>query len=209
MPETRLKPEAYQPENDSNNDRDQQIAALLMRTVERIRSAMSASGVVIAVCDTDGACCLASTGEAPAVGSRLQPDSAFTRECFETGEVVLCEDAENDSRILPSVAKSLRLRSAVAVPIHVQGSVVGVIEVFSSRPSDISPPDVDVLQECANLVAPLIAPSAMPSVQPVREASPAPSQAPPISSAEEQPGDPPSVSSNWFSREPSRPRKQG
>jgi hypothetical protein len=208
MPETRLKKEADQSGHDSNNERDQQISALLATTVDQIRSAMSASGAIIAVRDSEGACCLASAGEAPAVGSRLQPDSAFTRECFETGEAVLCEDAENDSRILPSVAQSLRLRSAVAVPIHMQGSVVGVIEVFSSRPSDISPPDVDILQECANLVAPIIAPRAMPSVQPVREASPPPAQAPPISSAEEQPGDPPSVSSNWFSRESSA-RKQG
>ena len=208
MPETRLKKEADQSGNDSNNDRDQQISALLATTVERIRSAMSASGVVIAVSDQGGACCLASSGEAPVVGSRLQSDSAFTRECFETGEVVLCEDAENDSRILPSVVESLRLRSAVAVPIHMQGTVVGVIEVFFSRPSDISPPDVDVLQECANLVAPIIAPRAMLSVQYVREAFPAPPQAP-TSSAEDQPRDLPSVSSNWFLREPRRrPREQ-
>jgi WD40 repeat protein len=208
MPETRLKKEADQSGDDSNEHRDRQISALLAIAVERIRSELSASGVVIAVRDPEGACCLASTGEAPALGSRLQPDSAFTRECFETGEVVLCEDTENDSRILPSVAQSLRLRSAVAVPIHMQGSVVGVIEVFSSRPSDISALAVDALQECANLVAPIIAPRAMPSVQPIREASPPPSQAPPTSSAEERPGDPPSVISNWFSREPS-PREQG
>ena len=204
MPETRVKKEADQSENASSNDRDQRTFALLATTVDQIRSAMSASGAVIAVRDSEGACCLASTGEAPSVGSRLQPDSAFTRECFETGEVVLCEDAENDSRILLSVAQSLRLRSAVAVPIYMEGSVVGVIEVFSSRPSGISPPDVEVLQECANLVAPIIAPRAIPRVQPIREASPPPPQAPPLSSAEEHPGDPPSVSSNWFSREPSQ-----
>jgi uncharacterized protein with WD repeat len=198
MPETRLKPEAYEPENDLNNDRDQQASALLMGMVERIRSAMSASGVVVAVRDPEGACCLASTGEAPAVGSRLQPDSAFTRECFETGEVVLCEDAENDSRIRPSVAKSLRLRSAVAVPIQAQGSVVGVIEVFSSRPSDICPTDVDALKECANWFAPIIAPGAVPGTH----------QAGPPSSAEQQDGGPPSVSANWFPREPRPPRER-
>jgi TonB family protein len=207
MPETRLKPEAHQPENHLSNDRDQQISALLMRTVERICSAMSASGVVIAVRDPEGACCLASTGEAPAVGSRLQPDSAFTRECFETGAVVLCEDAENDSRIRPSVAKSLRLRSAVAVPIQAQGSVVGVIEVFSSRPSDIYPTDVDALKEFANWFAPIIAPGAVPSAQPVLDGSAIPSRTGPPSSAEEQDGSPPSVSTNWFPREPRLPRE--
>src|ERR1700736_3509129 len=206
MPETKLKLEAYQPENDSNNDRDQRISAFLMRTVEQIRLAMSASGAVIAVRDPNGACCLASTGEAPAVGSRLQPDSAFTRECFETGEVVLCEDTENDSRILPSVAKSLRLRSAVAVPIKAQGSVVGVIEVFSSRPSDIYPTDVDALKAFANWFAPIIAPRAVPGAQPFLNGPALPSQAGPPSSAEEQNGGSPSVSTNWFPREPRLPR---
>src|SRR3984893_5600289 len=206
MPETRLKPEAYQPENDSNNDRDQQIAALLMRTVERIRSAMSASGVVIAVRDPTGACCLASAGEAPAVGSRLQPDSAFTRECFETGEVVLCEDTENDSRILPSVAKSLRLRSAVAVPIKAQGSVVGVIEVFSSRPSDIYPTDVDALKDFANWFAPIIVPEAVPSSPPASEGCALSSRTGLPLSAEVRDEGPPSFSTNCLSRESRLPR---
>jgi GAF domain len=208
MPETRLKEEADRPGDDSNNDRDQQISALLATTVEQIRSAMSASGAVIAVRDPEGACCLASTGEAPPVGSRLQPDSAFTRECLETGEVVLCEDTENDSRILPSVAKSLHFRSAVAVPIQMQGCVIGVIEVFSSRPSEISPPDVDVLEECANLVAPVIAPRAVPSAQIVQKAPPHPFPAPPTASAEEREGNSPSVSSNWFPKEPGLSEEQ-
>jgi WD40 repeat protein len=204
MPETRLKPEIYQPENNLNTH---QIFAFLVRTVEQIRSAMSASGAVIAVRDPEGACCLASAGEAPAVGSRLQPDSAFTRECFETGKVVLCEDTENDARIRPSIAKSLRLRSAVAVPIQAQGSVVGVIEVFSSRPSDIYPPDVEVLKEFANLVAPFIAPGAVPSAQPLLDGSALPSQGGLSSSAEAQDGRPPSVSTNWFPRESRLPRE--
>jgi hypothetical protein len=208
MPETRLKEEADRSGDDSNNDRDQQISALLATTVEQIRSAMSASGVVIAVRDAEGACCLASTGEAPPVGSRLQPDSAFTRECLETGEVVLCEDTENDSRILPSVAKSLHFRSAVAVPIQMQGCVIGVIEVFSSRPSEISRQDVDVLEECANLVAPVIAPRAIPSAQAVQEAPPHRFPAPPTPSAEEREGSTPSVGANWFPEEPGLSEEQ-
>jgi GAF domain len=201
MPEARLKEEADRPGDDSNNDRDQQISALLATTVEQIRAAMSASGAVIAVRDPEGACCLASSGEAPPVGSRLQPDSAFTRECLETGEVVLCEDTENDPRILPSVAKSLHFRSAVAVPIQMQGCVIGVIEVFSSRPSEISPPDVDVLEECANLVAPVIAPKAVASAQAVQKAPEHPFPAPPTASVEEQVGNSPSVSAKWFPKE--------
>jgi hypothetical protein len=129
----------------------------LETAVEQICLAMSASGAVVAVCDSEGARCLTSTGDAPAVGSRLQPDSEFTRQCLETGAVILCQDAENDPRIRPSVAKSLHLRSAVAVPIHAQGSVVGVIEVFSYKPSAIHATDVAILKQFADLFAPIIA----------------------------------------------------
>jgi hypothetical protein len=185
----------------------QQISTLLETAVEQICSAMSASGAVIAVRDPDGACCLASAGNAPAVGSRLQPDSAFTRECFETGEVVICYDAENDSRILPSVVKSLHLRSAVAVPIQMQGCAIGVIEVFSSRPSDIQRAAVDMLEECADLVAPLITPWAAPSAQHVlKVASATGSSAADFLESDKE--DQPSVCSNWFSRELT-PREQG
>jgi hypothetical protein len=157
MPEARLKREASEPKNEITSDKVQQVSALLNKTVEQICSAMSASGVVLAVRDPEGVRCLASTGDAPAVGSQLQPDSTFTRTCLETGEVVLCEDAENDSRIQPSVAKSLNLRSAVAVPIKAQGSVIGVLEVFSPRPSDIEPADVETLKGFAKLFALTIA----------------------------------------------------
>jgi WD40 repeat protein len=206
MPETRLKREASGPEDDIASDRDQQISAFLVRMVEQICAAMSASGAVLAIRDSEGVRCLASTGDAPAVGSRLQPDSAFTRECLETGEVVLCEDTENDSRIWPSVAKSLHLRSAVAVPIQAQGSVVGIIEVFSSQPSGICPTDVATLKEFANLLAPIIAAGSVPGAQPALDGSALLSaQAETPSSAEEQRGGRPSVSTNWFPAEPGLP----
>lgn len=167
MPEARLKQEASEPENEIVGDKVQQISSsFLMKTFERICTAMSASGVVLAVRDPEGVRCLVSAGNAPAVGSRLQPDSAFTRACLETGEMVVCKDAENDSRIHPSVAKALHLRSAAAVPIKSQGSVIGVIEVFFPRPSDIDPVDVAVLKGLAKFSASLLSMDAGPPERP-------------------------------------------
>jgi WD40 repeat protein len=195
MPEARMKREASEPENPITSTGDQQIsAAFVMSTFEQICLAMSASGAVVAVRDPEGIRCVASTGEAPAVGSRLQSDSAFTRQCIEAGEVVLCEDTENDSRIQPSIAKSLHFRSAVAVPIQAQGSVVGVIEVFSSQPSAIYPTGVAALRRIANLFAPIVAPEFVPGAPPVVGGStPTLAQAAPFSPAEEQPGHQPFV----------------
>ena len=188
MPKTNLKREICEPENEITGNGDQPISAVLTRAVERVCSLTSADGAAIALRDPQGVLCQASTGNAPDVGSRLQPDSGLTRECFETGQVVLCEDAENDSRVRPSIARSLHLRSVVAVPIQAQGSVVGVMEVFSSRPSAFATTEVAALQRIADLLAPISAPGPLKGDQPVATGRPlvvAQAEAP--SFAEEQP----------------------
>jgi hypothetical protein len=155
MPQTAIKALASGHEDDAGNA--QNVSPTLDGAIEAICSAMWASGAVVAVRDAEGVRCIASAGDAPEVGSRLQPDSTFTRECIETGEIVLCEDSETDSRITRSIATGLNLRSAVAVPIRIHGLVVGLIEEFSSRPSGIYAEDVAVLKDCANFFAPLLA----------------------------------------------------
>jgi WD40 repeat protein len=143
--ETNPKQEISQAENGITRE----PATRLVQVVERACSLAGAQGAAIAVREPQGVVCLASTGSAPAVGSRLQPNSAFTQECLETGQVVLCEDAESDSRIHPFIARSLDLRSAVAVPIRAHGSILGVIEVFSSRPCAFDSTHIDALQGIA------------------------------------------------------------
>jgi hypothetical protein len=143
-------------EHDIREEVSERMGASFMRRVEEICSAMSANGALVALRDKEGLRCVASVGDAPAVGSRLQTHSTFTIECLESGEVTLCKDTEKDSRIDPTVAKSLNLRSAVAVPIETRGTVIGVIEVFSSRPSHIYAADVAVLKQFADLFARMI-----------------------------------------------------
>src|SRR5215467_778281 len=48
--------------------------------VEKVRLLAGADGAAIALREAGDVLCVASTGDAPPVGSRLQPDSAFTRE---------------------------------------------------------------------------------------------------------------------------------
>ena len=137
--------------------REWPLPSLLMRVVEGVSSITLAHGAAIALRDQWGVVCRASRGEAPEVGSRLRPDSALTRECFETGQVVVCDDTESDDRVRRSTANNLQLRSAVVVPLQNQGSVLGVIEVLSSRPSAFSPTQVAGLQRIAQLLADILA----------------------------------------------------
>jgi WD40 repeat protein len=128
-------------------------SATVASLVELARSLTSGDGAAVALCDGQGVICLASTGIAPEVGSRPEPDARLTWECLETGRVIICENAETDSRVPPSSALSLRLRSALAIPIPAHDSVLGVLEVFSSRPSAFDSAHIAALEGIASSLA--------------------------------------------------------
>ncbi len=189
MPKTELK-RKYDArlEKEIIGNADQRLSAILTTVVERMCLLTGADGAAIALCDPEGVLCRASTGSAPEVGARLQSDSGFTRECFETGQPVLCEDAENDARVQRSIARGLRLRSALAVPIQAQGVVLGVAEVFSSRRSAFDITDVNQLQRIADQLSSILAQGPARDEKPVT-GGPAlvPTQVARASSAEDRP----------------------
>ena len=157
MPAAGTKRQPSESVNTISTITEQQMTpGVVLSDFEQICVAMPASGALIAVRDLAGVLCTVSFGNALAVGSRLPTDSAFARECIETGEVVLCEDTESDPRIHPSVATRWKFRSAVAVPIQTQGKVVALIEVFCSRPSAIYPSAVATLKGVARSFAGLM-----------------------------------------------------
>ena len=142
-------------EREINENRDRPLSIVLKGVIDRVRSLTDADGAAIALRDAWGVVCRASSGEAPDVGSRLHPESSLTRECFESGQVMICEDTEEDSRVRLA-AKSLRLRSAVVVPVEAQGSVLGVVEVLSSRASAFTTAHIAALQHIARLLVPIL-----------------------------------------------------
>jgi WD40 repeat protein/cytoskeletal protein RodZ len=164
MPDTAASPGALEVElrelESEIVNNDQPISPLLKTVAERIAAITLADGTAIAVCDQWGVICRASTGDAPEVGSRLRPDSALTRECFETGQTVVCQDTETDYRVRRLTAKSLRLRSAVVVPLQRNDSVLGVVEILSSRPYAFDETHVAGLQRIAVLLTAALLPPA-------------------------------------------------
>jgi hypothetical protein len=128
----------------------------LARVVEEARSLTGADGAAIALRDERGVLCRASTGNAPSVGSRLRTESGLTGECFRSGEMVWCDDMDNDPRVDRANAKRLQSRSALILPIHARssrGSTLGVIEVLSSRSSAFSYEHVAILHRLAKQIS--------------------------------------------------------
>ena len=145
-------------EREISSDENRPLASTLALVVERLSWLTGAEGAAIALRDERGLFCGASQGQAPDAGSVLQPGSGLTRQCFETGEAVVSDDAAADPRVQLSVARSLQLRSVLAVPIRSAESVLGVVEVLSSRPSAFDEMHVRALERAAGALASLLAP---------------------------------------------------
>ena len=161
MPAPRLKREISEPQKDVARTEDPLIPALLTSVAQEVCAAMHASGALIAAVDSQGIRCVASAGNAPAPGSRLEPDGGLTAECLKSGEVVFRENVTRTSR--GSVSSNARpsFHSAVAIPILAEGLTVGAIEVFSSRASGIYKADIAPLAGIADFLAPILAPASV------------------------------------------------
>ena len=161
MPAPRLKREISEPQKDISRIEDPLIPALLTSVAQEVCAAMNASGAIIASVDSQGIRCVASAGNAPAAGLRLERDTGLTAQCLKTGKVVFRQSAKRRSRSKVSTEERSSAHSAVAIPIVAEGHTVGAIEVFSSRPSAIYKADIAPLAGIADFLAPILAPASV------------------------------------------------
>ena len=73
------------------------------------------------------------------------------------GEPIAIEDAQShpNYRYFPETGEE-RFRSLLAAPLIVQGAVIGVIVIQTMEPRRFDEPDVELLQTCASLLAPVV-----------------------------------------------------
>jgi len=153
--QSRAEIELGEIERTIQENRDRPLSGVLKAVIEQVRSLTDADGALIALCDVWGVVCRASAGEAPEVGSKLQSEPSLTRKCIESGHFVVCEDTDENFRVR-FAATRFRLRSVVVVPIYGQDSVLGVVEVLSSRAAAFGMEHVAQLQRIARSLIPLL-----------------------------------------------------
>ncbi len=135
------------------------LAEVLQLVAEKALVMTGADGIAIALAENDAIVCRASAGRvAPDVGASVHPSSGFSGACLSSGSAVRCDDAENDARIDVLACRHLGARSMVAVPLFAKGSVVGLIEAFSSEPYGFNDSDVRSLMLLAGLILAAIRP---------------------------------------------------
>jgi putative methionine-R-sulfoxide reductase with GAF domain len=131
------------------------LDAVVSLVVSRAHSLLRASGAAVALAGKipGTMICRASAGtSAPPVGATLQVGAGFSGECLLTGKMLRCDDTETDERVDRQICRALGIRSRLAAPIRSGERVIGLIEIFSARPSAFGENDSVVLQRFAETI---------------------------------------------------------
>lgn len=128
------------------------LHSALQLIAERARTFTMADGSAIAVAEGRDMVCRGSAGDAPPIGAKLDIGSGFSGYCARTGYLQRCDDAETDPRVDREGCRALGIRSIIAVPIRLGETVVGLLEVFSSRPRAFNDRHGTILQRLADTI---------------------------------------------------------
>lgn len=126
------------------------LDAALQLIAERSKIFTGANGAALALSDQNDTVCRASAGDAPPVGAKLDVSSGFSGYCARTGFLQRCDDAETDLRVDRESCRLLGIRSIIAVPIRLGETVIGLLEVFSSRAHAFNDRHGTILQRLAD-----------------------------------------------------------
>ena len=132
------------------------LEAVLSLIALRSNSLFRASGAAIALAEENPntMTCRASAGEsAPPVGVVFQAGSGFSGECVRSGKSLRCDDAEIDERVDAQSCRVLGIRSILAVPVRSRERVIGLLEIFSSRPDAFNESVSSTLQRFAETIS--------------------------------------------------------
>jgi len=127
--------------------RGREMDGVLSLLVERTLAITGANGAAIALAEQGGVVCRASCGNAPTVGTLIDPESGFSGLAILTGEILRCEDTQSDDRVDAAGCAQLGIRSLVGVPlVPRKNNVMGLLEVFSDKPHTFGDREINVLR---------------------------------------------------------------
>ena len=124
----------------------------LRLVADRTLTLTSASGVAIGLVEGGELVCRAAAGIAPDIGARVPLEEGVSGECIRSDRMVRLDDTAEDGRVDQAVCHALNLRSAIVVPIRSDGSVIGVLEVFSPKSNAFDDGAVLAMNEIAHFI---------------------------------------------------------
>jgi hypothetical protein len=128
-------------------------ASIIHAAVEFARILTGAHGVALGVRIKGAMVCRARSGDlAPELGSALNADAGISGQCLRSGVTLVCDDAESDERVDHDACRALGVRSILAVPLHGNIGIVGLLEAFSGRPAAFTDDQIDALQALTDII---------------------------------------------------------
>jgi len=126
---------------------DLALEIVLNEIVEQACLATGATGAAIVLMRDGELACRASSGEtAPELGSRLDPSSGISGQCIRTYLTQRCSDVLTDARADQEASLRLGIRSVLVMPLLRMDTLLGIFELFSSRPSAFGERDERTLE---------------------------------------------------------------
>ena len=111
------------------------------------------SGAAVALIGENGMTCRAVAGASvPELGARVDLSAGFSGECIRTARPLRCDDSESDEWADAEACRRLGIRSILAAPVLYERDLVGLLEVFCTRPFAFDDGDLAVVERLAQTV---------------------------------------------------------
>jgi GAF domain/PilZ domain len=137
--------------NSSNMDMDMEASLTLIAS--RACSITRGSGAAVALIGENGMTCRAVAGTSvPELGARVDLSAGFSGECIRSARPLRCDDAESNEWADAEACRQLGIRSILAAPVLYERDLVGLLEVFSTRPFAFDDGDLAVVERLAQTV---------------------------------------------------------
>lgn len=137
---------------------DSTLGTAMTAIAEGTAELCDADGAVIELRDGDEMVFAGVAGIAAAhAGLRLPVRASLSGHCATTGRLERCDDTEIDDRVDRDICRAVGVRSMLVVPFAHRGSVFGVLEVVSARPSAFRDGDSAVLELVAGVLGAAVA----------------------------------------------------
>jgi diguanylate cyclase (GGDEF)-like protein len=137
------------------------IDAMLKLAAESALTLTSAEGSCLQFLEGDEIVTRGVAGVCSAfLGMRLRADETITGECFRTGQVLICADCEQDSRVDRDACRLVGARSLIVVPLFygdangpvIPEDVKGVLIIYSSAVDAFRDDEIQILTLLANMI---------------------------------------------------------
>jgi hypothetical protein len=126
--------------------------AALQLLAERARYLTAASGALIALAEEGQVICRGSAGPAaPRAGTRLQLEDGLAGESLRQRQLLICDDAESDSRVNGESCRALGIRSVMAMPLLRNQGAAGVFELLADRTQAFEEREAAILRRLSEL----------------------------------------------------------